>query len=180
MSLVMKVAMVMTMCPLWKPKPRIGLRRERQRQRASPAKEAGRRMWRNTRSSIPLPRRSQFLAWTTKQQFFLYSSTRLKKLDFQSSLSTQIIMPNTLFIFNIYVVWFGLCIFLPPLLLFEIDMPIIDQLIEAFHLFGWLNKLNSDCFGAVLQNRIDKPAILSYLFLTCGICPGEKPPAFLV
>ena len=119
-SLVMKMTMVMTMCPLRKPKPRIGLRRERQRwrqrQRASPAKEAGRRMWRNTRSSIPLSRRSQFLAWTTKQQFFLYSSTHLKKLDFQSSLSTQIIMPNTLFIFNIYVVWFGLCIFLPPLL----------------------------------------------------------------
>ena len=100
---------------------------------------------------------------------FLHSSTHLK-----SRMSNSIYLRR----FTCHVI--SLSVFVPPGPSVFFTCLLFDPSTEAFHMFDWLNKLNPDCFGAVLQNRLDKPAILSYLFLTCGVCPAEKPPAFLV
>ena len=66
---MLKMVMMMRACPRRKSNPRSqqrGRQRLRQRWRPSLVKEAGRRMWRNTRSSILPFRLSQFLAWTNK------------------------------------------------------------------------------------------------------------------
>lgn len=54
------------------------------------------------------------------------------------------------------------------------------RLTEAYHLYGWLEGLHADKFGKMLENRVTKEEILSYLYLMTGICASDRGPAQLV
>jgi hypothetical protein len=56
----------------------------------------------------------------------------------------------------------------------------INQQAKACHIFSWLKGLDEDNFHAILENRINKAVMMAYLFLMTGVCPGERPPAYLV
>lgn len=50
---------------------------------------------------------------------------------------------------------------------------------QVTHIFSWLRALDPAHFSSVLENRMEKPMVMAYLLMMTGVCPAEKPPAYL-